>query len=53
MNSALKSSMFLVMDALASSWLLTKRYQGEAKGETIDLNTSQEAKGFEENINLY
>ena len=30
-NSASKSSMFLVMNALALSWLLTKEIQGEAK----------------------
>ena len=38
---------------MASSWLLTKGSQGEAKGETKDFNGSQEAKGFEGNINFY
>ena len=35
-----------VKNASASSWLLTKGSQGEAKGETKDFNGSQEAKGF-------
>ena len=42
-----------VKNALASSWLLTKGSQGEAKGETKDFNGSQEAKGFDGNINFY
>ena len=33
--------------------VLTKGSQGEAKGETKDFNGSQEAKGFEGNINFY
>ena len=41
-----------VKNALASSWLLTKGSQGEAKGETKDFNGSQEAKGFQGNINF-
>ena len=45
--------MISVKNALASSWLLTKGGQGEAKGETKDFNGSQEAKGFEGNINFY
>ena len=35
-----------VKNALASSWLLTKGSQGEARGEAKDFNGSQEAKGF-------
>ena len=46
-----------VKNALASSWLLTKGSQGEAKGEakgeTKAFNGSQEAKGFDGNINFY
>ena len=42
-----------VKNALASSWLLTKGSQGEAKGETKDFNGSQEAKVFGGNINFY
>ena len=42
-----------VKNALASSWLLTKRSQGEAKGETKDFSGSQEAQGFERSINFY
>ena len=33
-----------VKNALASSWLLTKGSQGEAKDETKDFNGSQKAK---------
>ena len=43
----------LAKNALASSWLLTKGSQGEAKRETKDFNGSQEAKRFEGNINFY
>ena len=42
-----------VKNALASSWLLTKGGQGEAKCETKDFSGSREAKGFEGNINFY
>ena len=42
-----------VKNASASSWLLTKGSQGEAKGETKDFTGSQEANGFEGNINFY
>ena len=42
-----------VKNELASSSPLTKRSQAEAKNETKDFNGSQEAKGFEGNINFY
>ena len=42
----LKNFRISVKNSLASSWLLTKGSQGEAKGETKDFNGSQEAKGF-------
>ena len=42
-----------VKNALASSRLLTKGSQGEAKGETKDFKGSQEAKAFGGNFNFY
>ena len=41
-----------VKNTLASSWLLTKGSQGEARREAKDFNGSQKAKGFEGNINF-
>ena len=35
------------------SWLQVGFWQKEAKGKTNDFNGSQEAKGFEGNINFY